>query len=275
MIDESEYIDPFSLDAVVSTATQEPPAMIIYGPDGIGKTSLVSHFPKPIGMFTEKGWGRLSVARFPQLATCFDDLVRGIGALVRDPRGHETFFLDTADWAEQFIWAEVCARNGRPSIESFDFGKGYVLADEVWAELLSGLDALRERGVMTVLLAHAEVTRYTDPNSDPYDRFDLKLHKRARAKLREWADVVGFCYEKTFVKTLESGTGKNKKVVQSRGMAVENGRVLALTRKPAFEAKNRYGLPDEIPLSPDSSTAEELLGRIAHSFTAPTGTEEE
>lgn len=265
-------IDQFSMDAAIEEPIQKPIRAVFYGTHGVGKTTLASRFPNPIALFTESGERNIRIKRFPVKAETMDDVNRAIGAVLRNPQDRQTFVLDSLDWTEPLVWAETCRREGWSSIEQAGYGKGYVEADKVWSETLQGFDALREAGLHVVLLAHSEVTKFESPDADPYNRYDLALHKRARAMIHEWADVVGFCYEKTYLIQKEEGVGKGKKTTTRGGGS--GGRFVALIRKSTHEAKNGYGLPAEIALSDDRSTADELLGRIAHSFTAPTGTEE-
>jgi len=259
MIDEATA---FSLDAVVHEPDMRPVRMVVYGPIGIGKSTLASRFPRAIGAFTEDGVRNIRVARFPKIITTYSELMSAMSALLSSVHQYQTFFLDTVDWLEPLVWAEACRRNHISSIEEPGYGKGYLMADDVWAELLQGFDALRDAGMHIVLLGHSEVTSFSPPESDKYDRYDLALHKRARAMIHEWADVVGFAYEKNLTKTIERGTGKSKTTTTKGGSSV--GRFLALQRRSTHEAKNGYGLPDEIPL--DAQTADTLLGLIAESF---------
>jgi hypothetical protein len=264
----SEYdtVDPWSLDAVLDRAEAKPPRMVFYGPHGVGKSTLLANFPGHLALFTEDGKRNLKIRHFPQVATTYDDVTRAIGAVLRNPAGIQAFGLDSLDWLEPLIWAETCARHRIETIESPGYGKGYLLADEVWAELLEGLNAVRDAGIAVVLLAHSEVTMFSPPDSDPYSRYDLALHKRARAMIHEWADVVGFCYEKALTIQKTEGAGKSAKTITRGGGIV--GRYVALTRKTTHEAKNGYGLPDELPLSSDSTTADSLMAMIATSFEA-------
>lgn len=261
---EIETVDPWSLDSVVEKAEPRPIRAVFYGTHGVGKTTLASHFPNHIAAFTEDGRRNIKIRHFPQVATSYDDVARAIGAVLRNPSAYSTFILDSLDWFEPLVWSETCQRERIESIESPGYGKGYLLADKVWAEFLQGLDAIRDAGLHTVLLAHHEVTKHEPPDSDAYNRYDLALHKRARAMIHEWADVVGFCYEKGTVISKTEGSGKSAKTTVKGGGIV--GRYLALTRKTTHEAKNGYGLPDELPLSKDDSTATNLLAMIAGSF---------
>ena len=40
-----------------------PPKVVIYGPEGIGKSTLASKFPAPLFIDVEEGTGRMDVAR--------------------------------------------------------------------------------------------------------------------------------------------------------------------------------------------------------------------
>ncbi len=264
-MDASEPIDPFDVDAATEAAPMRPPRVVVYGMHGLGKTTLASHFPNPIALFTEDGKGAIPIRSFPQQATEYAHVVNAITSVLRKPKDRRTFVLDSLDWLEPLVWAETCRRNTLQNIEEAGYGKGYLYADEVWAELLRGFDALHDAGFIVVLLAHSEVTRFTPPDDEPYDRYDLALHKRARAMIHEWADVVGFAYEKVYTISKTEGKGKTAKTI-TRGGGL-GGRFLALERRSTHEAKNRFGLPSEIALVNDSTTADELLGRIAHSYT--------
>lgn len=265
MTDETQMSsDPFSLEAAIDDPTARPSRCVFYGPHGIGKTALAARFPNPIIAFTERGKGNIRVRSFPALVTKYDEMNRAIGVLLRGGHDRQTFVLDSLDWFEPIVWAETCARHALGSIEEPGYGKGYFMADEVWSEFLSGLDALSDAGLHVVLLAHADVTSFSPPESDKYDRYDIALHKRARAMIHEWADVVGFCYEKTYLKSIEEGSGKHKKITYKGGGS--GGRIVALERRTTWEAKNRYGLPAEIPLTDSNETATELIRMIAESY---------
>lgn len=256
--------DPFSLDSAIETATPEACRFVFYGPQGIGKTTLLRYFPRPIALFTEQGWRNLPIPRFPQVAASYGDVVRAIASTLKDPRDRQTFGLDSVTNLEPLVWREACARNNWSDIEQPGYGRGYVAADEVWAELLQGCDALQAAGLHVVLLGHSEITKFNPPESESYNRYDLALHSRSRAMVHRWADVVGFCYEKVGLVQKTEGAGKSAKTTTRGGGTI--GRFVALQRKSTHEAKNGYGLPAEIPLSPDNSTAEGLLDMIAQSY---------
>lgn len=261
---ETDVMDPWSLDAVVETPTVKAFRAVIYGTHGVGKTTLFSHFPNHVLARVEDGEGSINVRHFPNRVESYEHACRAIGAVLRDPSRYQFLGFDTIDWLEPLIWAETCQREKIESIESVGYGKGYLLADNVWREFLDGLNAVRDAGVNVILLAHHEVTQYAPPESEPYNRYDLNLHKRARAMIHEWADIVGFCHEKSTVIQKTEKVGKQEKTTTRAGGLV--GRYIGFTRKPTYEAKNRYGMPDEIPLTKDHTTAGEILRLIIESY---------
>jgi hypothetical protein len=122
------------------------------------------------------------------------------------------------------------------------FGKGYVAADQTWKRFLDALTSLRDRGMTVILIAHAEIKTFNAPDTEPYDRYQPKLHKRASALVQEWADIIGFAHQEVVVQKTE--TGFNKKV--RRGTAA--GRILSLHEQPAYLAKTRYPMPEQVAL---------------------------
>ena len=206
--------------------------------------------PKPVFIQTEDGLGNLDAARFP-LAESFDDVMAAVMALYSENHDFQTVVVDSADWLEQLIWKEVIRRRpttdrGRDitSIEDYGFAKGYTYALEPWREVLDGLNALRiERGMMVILIAHAKIERFENPETDAYDRYSPRLNKHASALIQEWCDEVLFATSKVHTKQTEEGFDKTR----TRGIGTGD-RILRTTERPAHMAKNRMSLPEELPL---------------------------
>jgi hypothetical protein len=234
----------FDLKSLRRGRSFDPPRVVIYGEHGIGKSTFAASAPGLVFIPTEDGIANLETTSFPTCAS-YADVRDAIGALYDEPHEFAAVCLDSLDWLEALIWQHVCREHGKTSIEKFDFGKGYVFAADVFRELLSGFNALRtERGMAVILTAHCQIKRFDDPTAEPYDRYMPKLHKTASALVQEWADVVGFASEKMVVRKEDIG-GFQK---QARRAISTGERVLHVTRTAAFDAKNRYGLPDTLPL---------------------------
>lgn len=237
-----------------------PPRVIVYGPHGVGKTTFASQAPKPILLPTEDGQGVLDIPAFPLMKT-YGEAIEAIGSLFQGEHDFQSIIVDSLDWLEPLIWKETCLRHEWSDIEQPGYGKGYLQADDVWREFFSGLVALREVKKMTViLLAHCDISKFADPNSDPYDRYGIKLHKRASAIAQEWADAVLFANFRVY--TAQADIGFNKKVTRGIG---DGERVLYTEERPAHLAKNRYSLPPEIPFTRDGgfqSLIDHILGNL-------------
>ncbi len=233
----------FNLASIRKGPAALPPRVVIYGEHGLGKSTFAAGAPNPIFVQTEDGLSALDVASFP-LATRHEDVLEAVGALYAEEHDYQTVVVDSLDWAEKLIWSHVSRRADKSSIEDFGYGKGYQVAAEAMGELLAGLNALRtERGMAVILTAHAHVKRFDDPTSASYDRFELALHKAASALVSEWADVIAFATHDTVIRTEDAGFNKKLK------KAIASERVIHVERAPAFNAKNRYGLPAKMPLS--------------------------
>ena len=212
---------------------------------GVGKTTFAAGAPDPVFLLTEDGLGTLEVPHFP-LARTFDEVMQALAALYTEEHGFRTLVVDSVDWLEPLILPRVCKDQGWGSIEDAGYGKGYVAALDLWRQYLEGLNALRDdKGCMTIVqIAHTDIKRFDSPESEPYDRYVIKLHTKASALLQEHSDVVLFANYR--VSTVKSDVGFNKKVTRALG---SGERLLHTAERPAFLAKNRYGLPDTLPMS--------------------------
>jgi hypothetical protein len=239
----------FSLAQVKTTRRDVPPRITLHGPRKIGKTTFGNCAPAPIFIPTEDGQDHVDAHAFP-LCTSWSDVMSAIASLYDEKHDFKTVVLDSADWAERLLFQHVVAAAENPkikNIEDFGYGKGYVFAAGHFVELLDGLNALRlERGMTTIVICHSEIKRFDDPLSNSYDRYQMKLHKQTGKLLEEWSDVIGFAQLEAFTRT----ETKNDFKKTERTLATTSGRhVLHLAPSPAFDAGNRYGMPEKIDLS--------------------------
>lgn len=231
----------FDLSSIKRGPDLKPPRLFLYAVEGIGKTTFAASAQKPIFIQTEDGLGGLDAARFPMVER-IDDVRNAIGTLYQQEHEFETVVLDSADWLEQIIAKEIESTH---EAKDLAYGKAALKQAEVWRELLDGLNALRnERGMAVILIGHCQIKRFDSPETDPYDRYMPKLQERSSALVREWCDALLFANYRTVVKKAE--VGFNKEV--ARGITTGE-RLLYTTEKPAYMAKNRYALPDSMPLS--------------------------
>ena len=221
-------------------AAQKPQKVVIYGVEGIGKTTLAAQFPNPLFVDTEGGTEGYDVARTqaPQSWTALKGLLRDVAA--ERPCG--TLVLDTADWAERLLCAELCAQHKWDSMETLSFGKCWQFALEEFGRMLDLLTDVRDAGMNVVVTAHAMVSKFEQPDeAASYDRWTMKMYKKDAALLKEWADALLFVNYKTIVEMVGEG-------FMAKGKARGAKRTIFCTHQATWDAKNRWGLPDEVPL---------------------------
>ena len=228
----------------------KPPRILVYGTEGIGKSTFGSQAPTPIFVQTEDGLDELDCDKFP-LATNYDDVLTALTELKTQQHDYESIVIDSLDWLERLIWDKLCAQNGVNSIEKVDGGyaRGYTLALTYWREIIDQLNVLRSgRGMVVVMIAHSKVERFEDPESSPYDRYSPRLNKHAAALVSEWSDAVLFATRK--IRTQSEDAGFNRKRTIAHAIGKDGGeRILRCVGGPTCVAKNRYGITDELPLS--------------------------
>jgi hypothetical protein len=237
------------LETIQTGRQPKPPRVLLYGVEGIGKSTFGSQAPKPIFIQTEDGLDEISCDRFP-LATTFDQVIAALRTLVNEKHDYETVVIDSLDWLERLVWDKLCQQYAVDSIEKVDGGyaRGYMHALSLWREVLDLLNVLRSRGMVIVLVAHSKVERFEDPESSPYDRYSPRLNKHAAALIKEWCDAVLFATRK--MRTQSEDAGFNRKRTVAHAIGKDGGeRVMRAYGSPSCVAKNRYGIAEELPLS--------------------------
>lgn len=242
-----------ALKNVVRGRIDKPVRVLIHGTEGVGKSTFASAAPSPMFICAEDGTAQLDIERFPEPRS-FAEVLEAIDVLVHDEHDHKTLVLDTIDWLEPLIWEHVCREGKKSSIEDFGYGKGYVAALDQWRVLVARLDALRAaRSMHVILIAHSWIKAFANPEGDSFDRYEIKVHKGAAGLLKEWSDAVLFAtYEQA---TVKDGT-------KTKGVST-GARIMRTERRAAFDAKNRFSLPFEMPLSWDEFWAGVKLAQPA------------
>ncbi len=220
-----------------------PPKVVIYGPEGIGKSTLASKFPQPLFVDVEGGTNRLDVHRV-DVKGVYANVQAAIRELTADGQGYKTLVIDTADWLDRLICDAVCARGNFEALADFGYGKGYQLATQEWSRLLDLLGVMQaHNGMGVVCCAHAaqrKIENIGDANS--YDHWEMKLLKQSSPVLKEWADFLLFLrYD---VSTLTTKDGKTR--------PTGGQRVICTAHTLQYDAKSREELPAKMPLNDDS-----------------------
>ena len=213
--------------------------VVVYGPEGIGKTTFASHFPAPLFIDTENSTDFIDVARFPKPSS-WTMLMEEINSARSYIGQYKTLVIDTADWAEMLCKKQILSSRDMKSIEDAGYGKGYVYLAEEWGKLLNALTELRDAGMNIVLTAHAMMRKFEQPDElGAYDRWEMKLEKKTAPMTKEWADMILFANYETYIIKEKNNAPKGK--------AQGGKRVMYTAHHPCWDAKNRQGLPDKLP----------------------------
>ncbi len=221
--------------------------VLVYGPEGVGKSTFASRFPQPLFIDTEGSTRNLDVRRLPA-PTSWQMLLDEV-ATVTQERPCQTLVIDTLDWAERMCSADLCMTKGWQGIEDAGYGKGYTYLAERFGQLLNLLEDVIRVGIHVVTTAHAKITKFEQPDEmGTYDRWELKLEKKTAPMAKEWADMILFANYQTIV--IKSKEGKIK------GQGGQK-RVMYTTHTATWDAKNRDDLPDKLDFD---------YNQIAHLF---------
>ena len=227
-----------------------PPRVMLYGTEGIGKSTFASQAPNPIFISTEDGLSEIDCSSFP-FAKKYTDVTAYLSALAIEQHDYQTVVIDSLDWLEQLIWDDLRSISHVSTIEKVDggYGKGYIAALGYWRYIVDALETIRtERHMAIILIAHAKVERFEDPESNAYDRYTPRLHKLATALITEWSDAVLFATREFRTKSEKLGFDRERTI--AIGVGNDGGRrVIRTIGGPSCVAKNRYNLPYELDLS--------------------------
>lgn len=232
-----------ALSAVVSERKLAPLRVLIYGPDGVGKTTFGADARDAIVLPAEDGAAYLNVARFP-VAETWQDALDAVAELRQSEHAHKTLVLDSVDWFEQLIATHLCAKHKKDSLEAFGYGSGFALVFDETRAFISQLERLRaDKGMAVVAIAHSAVKPFANPEGENFDRYELKLQTAKNANTaalwREWSEFVLFANYETLVSTSKKGPAKG----ESNG-----ARYIHTQRTAAYDAKSRLALPERLPL---------------------------
>ena len=219
-----------------------PPKIMLIGVEGVGKSTAGAQMPEPVFICGEAGLVGPQFADVPNYTPeKWQDVLDFVDALAADRGEYKTLVIDTLDWLEPMLFAEVVRKANKPdikNIEDFGYGKGYVLAQNEARQLVARFDKANAAGLTILLLSHSQQKTVKNPLGDDYDHFESKMNAKVGGIFKEWADAVLFARFEVF-------TEKSNNRVKAYGGST---RVVETTHSAAWDAKNRFGLPEQMPL---------------------------
>lgn len=228
-----------------------PDRIVLYGVEGVGKTTWAAQARKPIFLCAEDGIRNLEATKLlsptGEAIRSWSDVMGALEELLTEAHDFETLVIDTADWLEPIIKNDVVNEHCKGSEAGFAaYGRGYDLAMGYWRKLLDALDRLREhRRMEIIMLAHAQLRAEESPSIGvEVKRFNMKIRGSDKcdpcAMIREWSDSFLFATFEEIKREEDNG--------KTRGNPTGR-RVLKTQHAMMWRAKTRWKIPAEIPLS--------------------------
>ena len=237
-------------DRIKKGQTVRAPRIMMIGVEGVGKSTAGASMPNPVFICGESGLVGPQFSDTPSFTPeNWGEILQFVDELAQDSQGFKTLVIDTLDWVEPMLYAHVCKNANHKNIEDFGYGKGYVVAQQEARNLLARLDRLNANGMNILLLCHSQIKTVNNPTGDNYDHFESKVNAKISGIFREWCDCVLFAQFDMYTK---------KDGMRAKAFGGD-GRIVQTTHSAAWDAKNRYGLPEVMPLD---------MGAIMEAITA-------
>ena len=169
---------------------------LIYGREGVGKTTLLSSFPEVMFFMTEPGAKALKIFNFNGEnggVTSWDVLRAGVDLLVSNPGRFRTVVIDTADRAYDMCLDWCCKEMGieYPGADAdgeADFGKSW---KAVKKEFLEQIYRIIQSGRGLWFTSHAkEVNIKVKGTNNSYDRVNPTMGKQAKETIQALVDFA-------------------------------------------------------------------------------------
>lgn len=262
-----------SLLAQAKKPVSGPPIITIIASPGAGKTSLAGTFPDVIFIQAEdastvfENWDDdVKPAMLPVLPKSAKDaagnitvstkneIMTQLRALATEEHDYKTVVIDGLTSLNSKFEAEIALRDNVTNVADAagGFHKGYVEIAQWHYDIMYACEVLKRRkGMAIVFLAHlgTQKIKNSPDESAEYCVYGMEMHPKSSAVYINNSDMVGYIKKEAFI----TGTTTDKKgQVTKYGRAMQTGERILITNGDGqtgyIAAKNRYGMPNEIPL---------------------------
>jgi len=227
--------------AITSGRIDGPQRIVLYGPGGIGKSSLAALAPGAVILDIEEGTHELDVKRIEGIET-FGELRACLQSDVLD--GAQTIVLDSATKAEEMAIENTLRtiphEKGHhvDNLEGYGFGKGYMHVYDTFLLLLQDLDRQIRSGRNVLLVAHECIDNVPNPTGDDWIRYEphLQSPRSGKASIRnrvvQWADHVLFVGYDVVTNKDGKGVGGGTRTIYPAEMPAHRAKSRALAPMP-------------------------------------------
>lgn len=241
------------LNTITKGKTPKPPIILLYGQEGVGKSTFAAKAPGTIFVPTEDGLNEIDCQKFP-ISKTYDEFKEKLLAIRDEEHDFQTLAIDSISAAERMLFRYICERYAVSNIldAAGGYGKGYKEYTEEWLNIFELLSEIRNsRKMSIILIGHCDVVRVFSPRIGQYDQFQPRLYKKAMDILVESTDGVFFATRK--VRVTKEDAGFKKTDVRTEAIGRDGGDRIIITDGGGIDgpqiAKRRFeGLPQELPL---------------------------
>lgn len=230
------------LNNIKKGQSANPPRIMLIGVEGVGKSTAGASMPNPLFICSENG---LVGPQFDNVSsfnpTSWADILALLDEIASSKTDFKSIVIDTLDWVEPMLYAHVIKKAAKPdikSIEDFGYGKGYIVAQQEARQLITRLEKLNSMGFYILILSHSQIKTFQNPVGENYDRYEPKVNLKIAGLFKEWCDTILFAQ-------FDSYTRKEGMKAKAYG---GSARIVQTTHSAAWDAKNRYGLPEVMTL---------------------------
>jgi len=222
--------------------------VIIYGVQGVGKSTFMAKAPAPVFLDFEESTSDLDIQvdLLDPAPSTWAQTLSALDMLATEKHQFQSVCIDSLDWLENLAIDHICRVAKVKSITDgkvFGYGKGHAVLFDEWRNLIAAFQKLANVGINVLCSAHSKIRAYNDPMGASFDRYGMKLTQNNQADIsgytQEWAQCVLFAHYDTVV-----GKTEDERTIGLKGTS----RIVHTERSDAYDAKNRYGLPSKMPL---------------------------